>query len=147
MAEIRYSEKKEDLSGLDVSGFFEGWPKKPDSEVLRKSIRGATYVVLAVDTGQKKLVGYITALSDNVLSAYIPFLEVEKSYRECGIGHELVRRMVEQLSHLYMVDLVCDKELAGFYEEAGFESWHAMIRRNYANQSGSGRSGDDSHGM
>jgi hypothetical protein len=36
-----------------------------------------------------------------------------------------------------MIDLVCDKEIAGFYKEAGFESDHAMIKRNYVNQSGS----------
>jgi len=81
-------------------------------------------------------VGYITALSDRVLAAYIPFLEVEKSYRHQGIGHALVAKMLDQLGHLYMIDLVCDKDVAGFYEEAGLESWHAMIKRNYANQRG-----------
>ncbi len=44
--------------------------------------------------------------------------------------------MLEQLNHLYVIDLVCDKELAGFYIGAGFKPRHAMIKRNYANQSG-----------
>ena len=133
---IIYSTNKDDLAPLEVSNFFEGWPEQPNEKVLRKSIENASYIVLAIDADKKKLVGYITALSDDVLSAYIPFLEVEQSYRKNGIGHALVEKMVEQLEHLYMIDLVCDKELASFYGEAGFESWHAMIFRNYRNQSG-----------
>lgn len=121
---------------MNVSNFFEGWPEKPSDEVLQKSIIGATHVVLAIDTKEKRLAGYITALPDGVLSAYIPFLEVQQSYQKNGIGHMLVEKMLLQLSHLYMIDLVCDKEIADFYKEAGFESYHAMIKRNYENQSG-----------
>ncbi len=134
--DITYSTNKEDLAGLKVTGFFEGWQDKPDENILRRSIENADYIVLAIDTEKKKLAGYITALSDGVLAAYIPFLEVEKTYQHNSVGHTLVSKMLEQLSHLYMIDLVCDKELAGFYTEAGFKSWHAMIKRNYANQSG-----------
>jgi len=132
---ITYSTNKDDLIGLKIENFFVGWLNKPSEEVLRKSIVNANYVVLAIDKNKKKLVGYITALSDNVLSAYIPFLEVEKEYQKQGIGRTLVEMMIKQLDNLYMIDIVCDKKLAGFYEEAGFRSWHAMIKRNYANQS------------
>ena len=134
--DIRYSTDKKDISGLIASNFFDGWPNKPTEEVLKKSIENADKVVLAIDPEKNQLVGYITALTDDVLAAYIPFLEVEKTYRNNGIGKTLVKKMLEQLDHLYMIDLVCDKELAGFYTEAGFESWHAMIKRNYANQRG-----------
>ncbi len=133
---ITYSTKKEDIDNLEIKGFFEGWGEKPSEEVLRASIKNANHVVLAINTDKDKLVGYITALTDGVLSAYIPFLEVKKSYRKQNIGTTLVKKMVEQLNHLYMIDLVCDKELADFYCKAGFKSWHAMIKRNYANQSG-----------
>lgn len=131
-------DKRDILDIKDKSGFFSGWPNKPSEEILLKSILGASHAVLAIDkqkTGQK-LAGYITALSDGVLSAYIPFLEVEKSYQKQGIGSTLVEKMVSQLSHLYMVDLVCDKELAGFYEKAGFWEGCAMMIRFYENQSG-----------
>ena len=131
MKNIVYSTDPGGMKGLDLKNFFDGWSKKPDEEVLRKSIKNADYMVLAIDAEKKKLVGYSTALSDDVLSAYIPFLEVEKAYRKRGIG-----KMLAQLDHLYMIDIVCDKELAGFYAEAGLKSWHAMIKRNYANQGG-----------
>lgn len=133
---ILYSNNKADLEGKIISDFFHGWPKPPSTEVLIKSIESADFIVLAIDTDTQQLVGYITAISDNVLSAYIPFLEVIPAYQKQGIGHELVRRMLEQLEHLYMIDLVCDKELAGFYADAGLVSGHAMIKRNYANQAG-----------
>jgi len=122
--------------GLVMTDFFQGWPNPPRSEVLLQSILNADYVVLAIDTDCNQLVGYITAVSDNVLSAYIPFLEVIPPYQKQGIGHQLVEQMMAQLAHLYMIDLVCDKEIAGFYAEAGLVSWHAMIKRNYANQRG-----------
>lgn len=133
---ITYTNDKVVLQNLTTHGFFVGWPQAPNKSVLRASIANASYVTLAVDENSQKLIGYITALSDGVLSAYIPFLEVLPEYQEQGIGSELVERMLEQIGHLYMVDVVCDKEIAGFYEKAGFVSYHAMIKRNYDNQKG-----------
>ena len=128
---ITYSIHKEEAHSVISTDFFQGWPNPPSNQMLLQSILNADYVVLAIDQDRNRLVGYITAISDNVLSAYIPFLEVIPSYQKQGIGHELVKRILEQLAHFYMIDLVCDKELAGFYEEFGLVSWHAMIRRNY----------------
>lgn len=136
MENITYSTEAKEIDNLEVTGFFEGWQSKPSDEALRSSIKNATYVVLAIDTTNNKLVGYITALSDRVFAAYIPFLEVLSSYRFHGIGHTLVEKMTAQLNHLYMIDLVCDEEKASFYAEAGFQSWHAMIKRNFENQRG-----------
>lgn len=134
--DITYSINKNDIKNLSIGNFFVGWPNKPSIEILKQGVERADYAVLAIDTENNMLAGYITAITDHTLSAYIPFLEVEETYQKQGIGHELVTRILEQLQHLYMIDLVCDKELADFYSEAGFESWHAMIKRNYANQSG-----------
>ena len=133
---IVYSTDKNDIENLTVGNFFVGWPNKPSIEILKQSIERADYAVLAIDTEKNTLAGYITAITDHTLSAYIPFLEVEEAYQKQGIGHKLVTKMLEQLQHLYMIDLVCVKELADFYSEAGFQSWHAMIKRNYVNQSG-----------
>lgn len=135
-AKVVYSINKNDLTNLAIENFFAGWPNKPSEKVLRKSIENADYIALAIDKDRGKLAGYITAISDKVLSAYIPFLEVEKEYQGQGVGRTLVEKLLEQLKDIYMIDVVCDKKVAGFYEEAGFKSWHAMIRRNYANQSG-----------
>lgn len=80
--------------------------------------------------------GFITAISDGVLTAYIPLLEVLPEYQGIGIGKELVTKMLAQLDHLYMTDVVCDKEIVSFYEKLGLEPASAAIRRNYSRQSG-----------
>jgi hypothetical protein len=38
--------------------------------------------------------------------------------------------MLEKLSVLYIVDLVCDSELQGFYARLGMKPYTAMIIRN-----------------
>ena len=68
---INYTSDLNELDGLDMSGFFVGWPKPPSIEVLRKILCGSYYVVLAIEG--KKLVGFVNSISDGVLSAYIFF--------------------------------------------------------------------------
>ncbi len=133
---IIYSINKDDLVNLKIENFFVGWKNKPSEEILRKSIMNSDYIVIAIDIKNQCLAGYITAISDNTLSAYIPFLEVAPQYQKKGIGKNLVKKIIDQLENLYMIDVVCDNNLAGFYEKAGFRSWHSMIKRNYINQSG-----------
>jgi precorrin-8X/cobalt-precorrin-8 methylmutase len=65
------------------------------------------------------VIGFVTAVSDGVVSAYVPLLEVLPSYRRRGIGTELIRRLLARLDGLYMVDLACDEELVPFYERLG----------------------------
>ncbi|MBE2270609.1 MAG: GNAT family N-acetyltransferase [Anaerolinea sp.] len=115
-------------------GFFEGWGKPPTPETHLNLLHGSSHVVLALDGDQ--VVGFITAISDGVLSAYIPLLEVLPAYRGQGIGRELVARMLDQLKHLYMIDLICDPDLQPFYERLGMRRYSGMIYRNYERQSG-----------
>jgi len=122
------------LRNFDLDGFFVGWPNPPSTEVLLKLLESSYRVVVAVD--DHKLVGFITAISDGVLSAYIPFLEVLPNYQGKGIGKELVSKMREQLSHLYMIDLLCDQSLVSYYERLGMIPATGAMIRNYKNQSG-----------
>ncbi|CAN5189789.1 hypothetical protein BH18ACT12_BH18ACT12_03640 [soil metagenome] len=77
-------------------------------------LRGSSQVVLACDG--TRVVGFVPAISDGVLSAYLPLLEVLPEYQGRGIGRELVRRVLAALGGLYMVDLVCDEDVVPFYE-------------------------------
>ena len=92
--------------------------------------------MLAIDSDSRDVVGFITAISDGILSAYIPFLEVRTDCRGRGIGHELVRRMLTTLDGLYMIDLVCDRAIQPFYRSLGMKDATGMMLRNYARQSG-----------
>jgi ribosomal protein S18 acetylase RimI-like enzyme len=133
---IQYVHTSEGVTLQQIQGFFEGWSNPPSPETHLQLLANSDEVVLAVDEGTSNVVGFITAISDNVLSAYIPLLEVLPEYRGTGIGRELVRRMIDQLSGLYMIDLTCDPDLQSFYASLGMSPATGMMIRNYENQSG-----------
>lgn len=132
---IKYITSPEGLTADQVRGFFVGWPNPPSPETFLKILGNAAHVVLAVDDESNRVVGFINAISDGMLCAYIPLLEVLPEYQKRGIGAELVRRMIDQLSHLYMVDLACDPDLVPFYQRFGMHEGVAMYRRNFSRQS------------
>ena len=117
-------------------GFFVGWPDPPSPATHLRLLRGSTYVLLAIDTTTGQVAGFVTAISDGVLAAYIPLLEVLPTYQGRGIGWELMRRMVAKLRELYMVDLLCDPELQPFYTRVGMRPATGMLLRNYDRQAG-----------
>ncbi len=82
------------------------------------------------------MVGYITALSDGVLFAYISSLEVLPPWQGHGIGSELVRRLLARLQDLYAIDLLCDADVQPFYARLGLRPAGGMLIRNYTRQSG-----------
>ena len=136
---IWYCESADDLTAADLQGFFVGWPNPPAPETHLRLLRGSSHIVLARDGEMDQggaVVGFITAVSDGVLSAYIPLLEVLPEYQDRGIGSELVRRMVDRLSDYYMVDLLCDTELQPYYERFAMRRATGMMLRNYDRQAG-----------
>jgi ribosomal protein S18 acetylase RimI-like enzyme len=118
---IDYAEALEGVELEHLRGFFVGWRNPPSPEQHVEILRGSAHVVLAGDG--ETVVGFVTAISDGVLSAFIPVLEVLPEYQGRGIGTELMRRMLAQLEHLQMVDLCCDAALEPFYERFGLVTW------------------------
>ena len=139
---IRFTDVVTGIDADSLQGFFVGWPNPPAPATLLRIVAGSSHVVLAVDPASENVVGFITAISDGQLSAYIPLLEVLPDYQKRGIGSELVRQMLDRLSGFYMVDLMCDEALRPFYERLGMVRGTGMMIRNYARQAGS-RAGDD----
>ena len=131
-------------------GFFEGWRRSVSPEEHLELLRRSDHVVLALDGGPDaqaldtdpapdhhaapdaavdRVVGFITAISDGVLAAYIPLLEVLPDYRGRGIGTELARRLLHRLNGLYMVDVMCDCNVQPFYERLGMLPSTGMVIR------------------
>jgi ribosomal protein S18 acetylase RimI-like enzyme len=126
---ITYAESVAGVTAEQLSGFFVGWTSPPAAAQHLELLSGSSHVVLALNG--EKVVGFINAISDGVLSAYIPLLEVLPGQQGQGIGGELVRRMLEQLSGLYMIDVLCDEDVLPFYEKQGMSRATGAIFRNY----------------
>jgi len=133
---IVYTDSLDHVTPDNLHGFFVGWPNPPSPETHLKLLANSDEVLLAVDDETGNVAGFITAISDGILSAYLPLLEVLPAYRGQGIGSELVRRMLEKLKGLYMVDLLCDAELQPFYTRLGMRLARGMMVRHYERQSG-----------
>ena len=118
---IEYAESVDGVEARHLEGFFVGWPEPPSPERHLELLRETDHVVLARE--HERVVGFVTAISDGVLSAYVPLLEVLPAYQGRGIGSELMRRLLARLDDLYMVDLCCDAELEPFYGRLGLQTW------------------------
>ncbi len=133
---VTYTESVDGVREEALEGFFVGWPNPPSLRTHLKILKSSAFVVIARDEHSGDVVGFINAISDGVLTAYIPLLEVLPAYQGQGIGSELLRRLLSRLSHLYMVDLMCDKGLQPFYERAGMAPATGMMVRNFERQAG-----------
>ncbi|RJG20448.1 GNAT family N-acetyltransferase [Paenibacillus thiaminolyticus] len=131
---------KNSLDGITsdmLQGFFVDWPNPPAPDTHLRLLKQSSKVILAVDDTANQVVGFITAISDGILSAYIPLFEVLPAYKNKGIGKELVTRMLTELDDIYMIDLCCDDDLVPYYGKFGIMNTNGMILRNYNRQSGS----------
>lgn len=133
---IVYQDNLDGITEQQLSGFFVGWQRPPSPATLLKLLSNSTHRILAIDDATGHVVGFITALSDGVLSASVPFLEVLPAYRGRGIGEALVRRMLDALGDLYMIDFVCHPDMQPFYTRLGLKPSTGMMRRNLKRQAG-----------
>lgn len=132
---ITYTDSLENITIEQLSGgFFVGWPNPPAPQAHLRLLQGSYKVWLAIDDNQ--VVGFINAISDGVLTAFIPLLEVLPDYKGQGIGTELVNHILASLDHLYSIDLLCDDDVVPFYKKLGLHQAGGMLKRNYQNQSG-----------
>jgi len=95
---IHYTDDLTSIRENMLYGFFVGWPQRPSPgqhlAVLRRSYRS----VLAIDDADERVVGFVNMLSDGVLTAFIPWLEVLPGYQGRGIGGELMRRILDGMT-------------------------------------------------
>ena len=107
--------------------FFVGWPTKPEYSIVKNHFAAAE-LIFAIADGE--VVGLITALTDKVLFAFIPLLEVRSDFQNQGIGSALLSAMESHIGSIYGIDLVCDPELVSFYRSNGFIEVSGMVKRD-----------------
>ncbi|GAA2376718.1 GNAT family N-acetyltransferase [Nonomuraea africana] len=117
-------------------GFFAGWPAAPSPEQHLAVLRGSYRAIVAVDEGNGQVVGFVNMISDGVLTAFVPWLEVLPAHQSKGIGAELMRRILDGRERFYSVDLMCDEPLQPYYKRMGMSPLTGMGLRNRAALSG-----------
>ncbi|MGB9695223.1 MAG: GNAT family N-acetyltransferase [Caldisericaceae bacterium] len=130
---MTFTDDTSQIKPENLGGFFAGWKNPPSKEKLLELLKNSFCVVLAVDDKTGNVVGSINALSDKLLFACIPLLEVLPDWQGRGIGSTLLNLMLEKLKAYYAVDLCCEKELVPFYERFDFSSVAGLIKRNSEN--------------
>ena len=129
---IRYTDDLTGIGPQELRGFFVGWPKRPSPAQHLAVLHGSYRVVLALDDDSGQVVGFVTMISDGVLTASIPWLEVRPGYQNQGIGSELMRRILDGTDQFYSVDLVCDAELVPYYQRFGLLGACTPVQRHPA---------------
>ena len=132
---IEYTNSLEHIDEDMLSGFFVGWHNPPSPSAHMRILKGSYCAWLAIDRNKNQVIGFITAISDGLLSAYIPLLEILPEHQNTGVGKSLVANMLESLKNLYMVDLLCDKDLQDYYANFGMKEATGSCLRNYHRQS------------
>lgn len=128
---ITYIDSTTNITPEMLRGFFQGWRKPCTPREHLQILDGSSFFLLAMDTEAKRVVGFITVLTDGVQAVFIPLLEVLPEYQNHGIGSELLKRVLEKFKHIPSIDLTCDPELQPFYKRLGMMPSVGMIVRNY----------------
>ena len=114
-----------------LEGFFKNWKKPHSPGEHLQILKNSDHIVLAIAADKDKVVGFITALTDGIQSAFIPLLEVLPEYQKRGIGSNMMSRMLEKLEGIPAIDVMCDPPLQRFYATFGMVPSVGMIIRDY----------------
>ncbi len=127
---IEYTNSVQNITIDMLKGFFTEWNTPQTPEHHLKILENNSHIVLALDTDTKFVVGFITALTDNVQAAFISMLEVLPSYQNNGIGSQLVIKMLDELKEVPAVYLMCNTDKQKFYSKFGMKTSVGMVLRN-----------------
>lgn len=115
---IKYTEdmycKNEDLERLFLSV---NWNSGKYPDRLYESIRNSTYRIFVYD--DDKLIGLVTALSDECINLFISYLVIDPKYQKQGIGTELLNRITLK-KEFNRIQLITEDKDKDFYIKNGF---------------------------
>ena len=91
-----------------LQGFFVGWTRRPSAGQHLAVLRGSYRSVVAIDDAKRRVAGFVNMLSDGVLTAFIPWLEVLPGYQGQGIGGALTRHLIAIAREAGLEELVAE---------------------------------------
>ena len=112
----------------DLEGLLSHWDFKPPPGTLLKMLQGSSIAIVVREASSPRVCGYVAALTDRSVCAYISALEVRPEYRKRGIGTVLLNRVTERLD-VYGTYLSCAAAMIPFYEAVGFKPVAGMSKR------------------
>ena len=97
-----------------------GWRPRVSPEArFRRMIQGANRTIVAVE--DQRIVGFARALFDGASNGYISTVAVAADRQRCGIGRQLVRRLMDvDEPHTITWVLRAGRGAAPFWEKMGF---------------------------
>jgi ribosomal protein S18 acetylase RimI-like enzyme len=126
---IRYVDSLDGITPEQIQGFFVGWQHPFPPEQHLRMLAGSDLAQVAIDVETNRVVGFVAALTDGVQGAFITLLEVLPDYQGQGIGQALMEQMLERLSHIQTIELMCDADLVPFYQRFGMKPTTGMVLR------------------
>jgi len=121
--------KKDAVSPSELNPFFQNWISPPSLEIKKRLLENSSLVITARE--KSKLVGFLTAITDGVMHAFISLIEVLEPYQNRGIGKKLVKLAIEHFKGYYDIVLITDPDKADFYKKLGFREICGMHIRDY----------------
>jgi GNAT superfamily N-acetyltransferase len=105
-----------------------GWSRPVNEEELREVLEAGP-AVGAWDG--ERLVGFVRALSDGHLAAYVEDVMVHQDYRRGGVGDLIMSRLLTEIKRSANVSLFCERPVARFYERNGFRAaFYVLMQRS-----------------
>ncbi|HIH96741.1 MAG TPA: GNAT family N-acetyltransferase, partial [Thermoplasmata archaeon] len=73
----------------ELNCFFQDWKSPPSLEIKGELLDGADLIITARENG--KLIGFLTAISDGAMHAFITLVEVPEAHQGKGVGTHLMK--------------------------------------------------------
>jgi ribosomal protein S18 acetylase RimI-like enzyme len=112
------------------------WKNEYDPAGIPGLIQGSFAFVVASDTTTGHAIGMGRVISDGVSDAYVQDLVVHPSYRDRGIGMQILTLLVEHCKRagLTWIGLIAEPDSEAFYIPLGFERMPGHIPMIYRSE-------------
>lgn len=113
----------------ELEPFFQHWKSPPQMEIKKKLLSGSNLIITVRDSG--KLIGFLTAISDEAMFACITLIEVLEEYQGKGIGKRIMEFAVSYFKGFYDIVLITDPDKGAFYKKFGFDEIYGMHLKDF----------------
>lgn len=119
----------------ELDCFFQNWKSPPSPKIKSKLLNGSDLIITARENDI--LIGFLTAISDGTMHAFITLVEVEETHQGKGIGKGLMKLAISHFKGNYDIVLITDPDKGAFYKKFGFNEIYAMHIRDFTYGKGS----------